>query len=84
MEAYCIQVSVTLAEGNGVHPPPPHSWNKAIIFDMAQRWLENEITEVRITVPGEVILFFSQRTETKGLKLEEAKEDVSQITPEVD
>ena len=43
---YCIPVSVTLAEGDGVHPPQQHSWNEAIIFDIAQQWLQSKITEV--------------------------------------
>ena len=74
---------MTLTEGDGVHLPPTHSWNEAIIFDIAQHWLENEITEVWITVPGEVILFFGRCTKAKGLKLEEAKDDICRIPPEV-
>ena len=51
---------------------------------MAQCWLDNKFTEVWITMPGEVILFLGWQMKPKGLKLEEAKENVSKIPLDVD
>ena len=74
---------VTLAQGDGIQPPPWHAWNKAIVSDIVHEWLSNELREVRITVPGEAILFFGCRSESKGLNLEEAKENLQGLPKEV-
>ena len=55
---YCIQVRVTLGEGGGDQPPPPHAWTSLLIADMFQDGLEEWITEAVVLAPGEVILFF--------------------------
>ena len=55
---YCIHVRVTLGEGRGDQPPPPHVWTGLIIADIFQEGLEERITEAMVLAPNEVILFF--------------------------
>ena len=55
---YCIQVTVTLGEGGGDQPPPPHAWTVLLIANMFQDGLEEQITKAVVFPPGEAILFF--------------------------
>ena len=52
---YCIQVRVTIGEGGGDQPPPPHAWTFWLIADMFQDGLEEQITEAVVLTPGEAI-----------------------------
>ena len=40
---YCTQVRVTLGEGGGDQPLPPHAWTSLLIADMFQDGLKNEL-----------------------------------------
>ena len=73
--AFCIQMSVTSEEkGEAGAPPPRYAWTAVLIKDIVQSWLQVEIHEVLITVPGEAILFFRKRSEKQGLTREQAQD----------
>ena len=55
---YCIWVRVTLGEGGGDQPPPPHAWTCSLIANMSQGGLEEWILEAVVLAPGEAVLFF--------------------------
>ena len=55
---YCVHGRVTLGEGGGNQPPPPHAWSGSMIADMLQEGLEEQITKAVVLGPGEAILFF--------------------------
>ena len=55
-------------------PPPRYAWTAVLIKDIVQSWLQAEIHEVLITVPGEAILFFGWRSEKQGLTREQAQD----------
>ena len=55
---YGIWVRVTLVEGWGDQPPPPHTWTGWLISNMFQDSLEEQITEGVVLAPGEAILSF--------------------------
>ena len=52
---YCIYIRVTLAEGRGDQPPPPHVWTSSLIADIFQEGLEESFTKA-----GEAILLFGR------------------------
>ena len=66
---YCIHVRVTLGEGGGNKPPPPHAWSGLLIVDMFQEGLEEQITEAVVLASGEVVLFFGRQSLKEGLPL---------------
>ena len=73
--AFCIQMTVTSEEkGEAGAPPPRYAWTAVLIKDIVQSWLQVEIYEVLITVPGEAILFFGKRSEKQGLTREQAQD----------
>ena len=73
--AFCIQMTVTSEErGEAGAPPPRYAWTAVLIKDIVQSWLQVEIHEVLITVPGEAILFFGKRSEKQGLTREQAQD----------
>ena len=47
-----VQVRVTIGEGGGDQPPPPHAWTGSLIVDMFQDDLEEGITEAVVLDPG--------------------------------
>ena len=59
---YCIHIRVTLGEGGGDQPPPPHAWSGLLIADMFQEGLEQQITKAVVLAPGEAILFFGRQS----------------------
>ena len=73
--AFCIQITITSEErGQTGMPPPRYAWSEVVIRDIVQAWLPTEIHEVLITVPGEAIIFFTPRSQKRGLSREDAME----------
>ena len=73
--AFCIQMTVASEErGEAGMPPPRYAWTAVLIKDIVQSWLQAEIHEVLITIPGEAILFFGRRSEKQGLTREQAQD----------
>ena len=71
--SFCIQMTVTSEErGEAGAPPPRYAWTAVLIRDIVQSWLQVEIHEVLITVPGEAILFFGRSNEKQGFTSEQA------------
>ena len=60
--------------GEAGAPPLRYAWTAVLIRDIVQSWLQAEIHEVLITVPGEAILFFGRRSEKQGLSREQAQD----------
>ena len=59
---------MTLEDGGGDQPPPPHLWEGGLITDMFQEtWPEDCITKAVVLLPGDAILFFSRCSKKKGL-----------------
>ena len=58
---YCIYVRVTLREGRGDQPPPPHAWSVLLIVDILQDACpKDQITEAIVLSLGEAIMFFGR------------------------
>ena len=64
---YCVQIRVTLGEGRGDQPPPPHAQTGSLIADIFQEDLEERITKAVVLAPGEAILFFGRWSLKEGL-----------------
>ena len=65
-QTHCIWVRVTLGEGGGAQPPPPHAWTGLLIADMFQDGLEEQITDAVVLAPKRQSYFLDDDGSKRG------------------
>ena len=68
---WCLQIHVTLTKELGAVPPPSHSWMAPLVEDMLCD-VRISLTEVVVTGPGRVVLFYRRHSLREGLTTDEA------------
>ena len=76
---HCLVTHVTLTNGKGATPPPPHAWIAPLVEDMLC-YGRTGLTKAIVMSLGRAVLFYGRWSMGEGLSLGEARDTAFTLT----